>query len=188
MRAGIADLLILKSAALRLLRLSARRISRRLPETRDRLLATSLTATWRYDAGVAYGPAWQAVRNTLLESFASHESESVQHTLHAMGKAVLDAVPEVAEIHIVMPNRHHLPVDVTLLRPRESQRGVRRDRGAVRPDPGDDTALVGARMTSLAVRSERVVLARRHAAPPPLQIRDGIIVAIAPHARPSCRR
>jgi urate oxidase len=30
-----------------------------------------------------------------------------------MGQAVLDAVPEVAEIHLVMPNRHHLPVDLT---------------------------------------------------------------------------
>ena len=45
-------------------------------------------------------------------AFATHRSESVQHTLYAMGRAVLDAVPEVAEIHLVMPNRHHLPVDV----------------------------------------------------------------------------
>ena len=110
-RAGISDLLILKSAH------SAfsgypRDEYTTLPETRDRLFCTSLTATWRYDAGIAYGTAWRAVRTTLLESFATHKSESVQHTLHAMGQAVLDAVPEVADIHLVMPNRHHLPVDL----------------------------------------------------------------------------
>src|SRR5688572_6667412 len=111
-RAGIADLLILKSAQSAFSGFPRDEYTT-LPETRDRLLATSLTATWRYDVGIAYGPAWRAVRNTLLETFATHQSESVQHTLHGMGQAVLDAVPEVAEIHLVMPNRHHLPVDVT---------------------------------------------------------------------------
>lgn len=111
-RAGVADLLVLKSSG------SAFSGFRRdefttLPETRDRLLATSLTATWRYDAGTAYGPAWHAARRALLETFASHESESVQHTLHAMGRAVLDSMPDVCDIHLVMPNRHHLPVDLT---------------------------------------------------------------------------
>ena len=110
-RAGIVDLLILKSSQSAFSGFPRDEFTT-LPETRDRLLATSLTATWRYDAGIAYGPAWRAVRNTLLEAFATHRSESVQHTLHAMGQAALDAVPEVAEIHMVMPNRHHLPVDV----------------------------------------------------------------------------
>ena len=110
--AGIADLVIMKSSG------SAfsgfmRDAFTTLPETRDRLLASSLTATWRYDAGTAYAPAWHAVRRLLLETFANHESESVQHTLHAMGRAVLDAIADVADIHIVMPNRHHLPVDVS---------------------------------------------------------------------------
>lgn len=109
--AGIVDLLVLKTSQSAFAGFPRDEFTT-LPETRDRLLATSLTATWRYDAGIAYGPAWRAVRNTLLETFATHRSESVQHTLHAMGRAVLDAVPEVAEIHIVMPNRHHLPVDV----------------------------------------------------------------------------
>lgn len=111
-QAGITDLVILKSAG------SAfsgflRDEYTTLAETRDRLLATSLTATWRYDSGTAYGPAWHAVRRTLLETFANHVSESVQHTLYAMGRAVLDEIPDVADIHLVMPNRHHLPVDVS---------------------------------------------------------------------------
>jgi len=110
--AGIADLVIMKSA------LSAfsgfmRDEYTTLADTRDRLLATSLTATWRYDSGTPYGPAWHAVRRTLLETFANHDSESVQHTLYAMARAVLDNIAEVADIHLVMPNRHHLPVDLT---------------------------------------------------------------------------
>ena len=111
-RAGVLDMVILKSSQSAFSGFPRDEFTT-LPETRDRLLATSLTATWRYDTGIAYGPAWRAVRNTLLEAFATHHSESVQHTLHAMGQAVLDAVPEVAEIHLVMPNRHHLPVDVS---------------------------------------------------------------------------
>ena len=111
-RAGVAGLIILKSAQSAFSGFPRDEYTT-LPETRDRILATSLTATWRYDAGTAYGPAWQVVRRTLLEAFCDHDSESVQHTLHAMGRAVLDNVPDVADIHIVMPNRHHLPVDLT---------------------------------------------------------------------------
>jgi urate oxidase len=113
--AGIAELLILKSAD------SAfdhylRDEYTTLPETRDRLLATSMTATWRY-AGeeVDFGPTWHAVRRALLDTFAEHRSESVQHTLHAMGEAVLAAVEDVTRIRLVMPNKHHLPFDLSRL-------------------------------------------------------------------------
>ena len=84
-----------------------------LPETRDRLLATSLTATWTYgDPDIPFEPAWRAVRQQLLTCFAEHQSESVQHTLYAMGQAVLDEIAAVMSITLVMPNRHHLPVDL----------------------------------------------------------------------------
>jgi urate oxidase len=111
-RAGVTDLIIMKSAHSAFSGFPRDEFTT-LPETRDRLLATSLSATWRYDSGTAYGPAWYAIRRTLLEVFATHESESVQHTLHAMGRAALESVPDVADIHIVMPNRHHLPVDLS---------------------------------------------------------------------------
>ncbi len=78
------------------------------------MLATSLTATWNYRSGeVAHGPVWRKVRQVLLESFAAHDSASVQHTMYAMGNAVLAEVPDVAVIHLVMPNKHHLPVDLS---------------------------------------------------------------------------
>jgi urate oxidase len=52
------------------------------------------------------------VRQTLLETFAEHDSKSVQHTLYAMGQAVLGSVDGVTAIRLVMPNKHHLPFDL----------------------------------------------------------------------------
>ena len=57
-------------------------------------------------------PYLDRVRQSLLEAFAAHDSASVQHTMYAMGQAVLDRVADVAEIDLVMPNKHHLPVDL----------------------------------------------------------------------------
>jgi urate oxidase len=111
--AGLNDLVILKSS-----RSSFTGFIRdgytTLPETGDRILATSLTATWQYrEPDVDFGSTWRAVRQTLLEAFAEHDSKSVQHTLHAMGQAVLDNVDVVKAIRLVMPNKHHVPVDLS---------------------------------------------------------------------------
>jgi urate oxidase len=85
-----------------------------LRETRDRILATSLSARWTYlRPEVTFGPYWLGVRQALLDTFAVHESESVQHTLYVMADAVLSAYEEIAEITLTLPNRHHLPVDLT---------------------------------------------------------------------------
>ncbi|MFL6233103.1 MAG: factor-independent urate hydroxylase [Thermoanaerobaculia bacterium] len=82
-----------------------------LPETSDRLLATAVRATWRYSRpDVPFG-LWHQVRRVLLETFAEHDSRSVQHTLYAMGEAVVRTL-DVEEIHLTMPNRHHIPVDL----------------------------------------------------------------------------
>jgi urate oxidase len=111
--AGIADLVVMKTAHSAFAGFPRDEYTT-LPETRDRLLATALTASWRYFSGdLDYGPTWRAVRATLLDTFAEHHSESVQHTLFAMGQGVLDAVADVAEIHLLMPNKHHLPVDLS---------------------------------------------------------------------------
>lgn len=113
--AGVADLLILKSSHSAFSGFPRDEFTT-LPDTRDRLLATSLTSTWSYDdIDVPFGTVWHGVRSALLESFAVHDSESVQHTLHAMGRAVLGSVPAVSSIRLVMPNRHHLPVDLSSL-------------------------------------------------------------------------
>ena len=85
-----------------------------LRETRDRILATDVDAEWRY-AGTpeSFDLAWRTARDALTDTFADHASESVQHTLYAMAGEALRRCEDVAEIHIRMPNRHHLQVDLT---------------------------------------------------------------------------
>lgn len=84
-----------------------------LPETSDRILATSITARWSYRGGeIEFGVAWHEVRRTILEAFCDHYSPSVQFTLHHMGKAVLDGHPEVDRISFSLPNKHHLLYDL----------------------------------------------------------------------------
>ena len=110
---GVADLVILKSSHSAFAGFPRDEFTT-LPETQDRLLATSLSSHWTYrNEEVDFGPSWRAVRAALLEAFANHDSLSVQHTLHAMGQAVLDTVDAVQGITLVMPNRHHLPVDLS---------------------------------------------------------------------------
>jgi urate oxidase len=110
--AGVDDLMIMKTAHSAFDRFPRDEYTT-LPETRDRLFATSLSASWRYGTlDLDFGPAWRIVRQTLLAAFAEHHSESVQHTLHAMGQAVLESVQDVTAIRLTMPNKHHLPVDL----------------------------------------------------------------------------
>jgi urate oxidase len=84
-----------------------------LPETTDRILATSVTACWRYASASADFSARDRIRTALVETFAAHDSRSVQHTLYAMGEAALAACDEIVEITLSLPNRHHLVVDLT---------------------------------------------------------------------------
>jgi urate oxidase len=84
-----------------------------LKETHDRILATDVEAHWRYAGQVEdYTAAWNDVRTSLVEAFARHQSASVQHTLYAMGEAALARRGEISEIRLVLPNRHHLLVDL----------------------------------------------------------------------------
>ena len=85
-----------------------------LPEAEDRILATSVTATWRYSTVPTDTTAtWERARQTLVDHFFADWSASVQHQGWLMGQAVLEAVPEIAEIELHMPNQHHLPFDLT---------------------------------------------------------------------------
>ncbi len=84
-----------------------------LAETRDRVLATSITASWRYADGFRSFGRRVDVRAALLSAFAAHRSESVQQTLYAMGEAALAACDGVVDIQLALPNRHHLLVDLS---------------------------------------------------------------------------
>ena len=111
--AGVGDLIIMKTSKSAFAGFPRDQFTT-LPETHDRLLATALTATWTYnDSDVEFGALFKMIRAALLDAFARHDSLSVQHTLYAMGQCVLDTFDIVDSIALEMPNRHHLPVDLT---------------------------------------------------------------------------
>jgi len=111
-QAGIENLLVLKSGESAFDGFIKDRYTT-LPETRDRIFATAVKASWSYVRhDVDYGRCWEGVHRVLLETFAQHQSESVQHTLYAMAEAALDNFREVDAIRLSMPNRHHLPVNL----------------------------------------------------------------------------
>ena len=85
-----------------------------LPEADDRILATALTARWRYaDRGrIDWNAAYDEVRALLLATFATTYSRALQETLYAMGRAVLEAHDEIEEISFAAPNKHHFLVDL----------------------------------------------------------------------------
>jgi urate oxidase len=88
-----------------------------LVETDDRIMATSVTARWRY-AGLDVDTApWDflygSVKKVMLEQFATVHSLSLQQTMFAMGQAALELHPEIAEIRLSCPNKHHFLVDLT---------------------------------------------------------------------------
>jgi urate oxidase len=85
-----------------------------LEETHDRIMSTSLVARWRYvGTDVEWDKTWADVRRILVERFAVVHSLALQQTLWEMGSAVLAAHPEIAEIKLSAPNRHHFAVDLS---------------------------------------------------------------------------
>jgi urate oxidase len=111
--AGIGDMVVLKSGGSEFRGYIKDRFTT-LPETEDRILATAVLARWRYaTADVEWLQSFREVRELMLDTFASRHSLSLQQTLYAMGEAVLKARPEVAEIRLAMPNRHHFVVDLS---------------------------------------------------------------------------
>jgi len=85
-----------------------------LKEDRNRILSTSIRATWKYEGDeIEFSPVWHGVRQSLLDTFAEHESKSLQHTLYAMGESVLTNFDPIREIRLSLPNKHFNLVDLT---------------------------------------------------------------------------
>jgi len=104
-----------------------------LEETRDRMLATQVSAWWRYRGPVSPGPgspgsgspgsgpgspdvdwdaAFEVAREATLSAFSETYSYSLQQTLYAIGERIIEAVPGVCEVRLVLPNKHHYLVDL----------------------------------------------------------------------------
>ena len=85
-----------------------------LPETEDRILATSVTATWRYSTLPEDATkTWETARETLVERFFTDWSASAQHQGWLMAVGLLEAVPEIDRVDLHLPNQHHLPFDIS---------------------------------------------------------------------------
>ncbi len=111
--AGLTDLVVLKSAGSEFAGFPRDEYTT-LAEDHDRILATAVTARWRYTGtGLDWAASHAEVRRILLESFATKHSLALQQSLYYMGEQVLKARPEVAEIRMSMPNKHHFLVDLS---------------------------------------------------------------------------
>src|SRR5256885_7182915 len=110
---GVRDLVILKSTGSGFENYPKDEFTT-LPETADRILATSFSATWSY----AKNPSSYRDRNdkiiaAMLKVFADNYSPSAQTTLFEMGTAALEVCPEISRVELAMPNKHYLPIDLS---------------------------------------------------------------------------
>ena len=114
---GIKDLVVLKSTGSEFKGFLKDEYTT-LKETDDRILATSLVARWRYEddavvGGTDWNKSFEDIRQVMLETFATTYSRALQESLYAMGSAVLEAHPDVAEVKFSAPNKHHFLVDLS---------------------------------------------------------------------------
>ncbi|MEV0199463.1 factor-independent urate hydroxylase [Nonomuraea sp. NPDC050691] len=85
-----------------------------LPPATDRVLATAVHARWRHAGDTpSYGDSYARVRDRLVAAFAGTHSLSLQQTLYAMGERALAECPEICEVRLALPNRHHFAVDLS---------------------------------------------------------------------------
>jgi urate oxidase len=109
---GLRDLVVLNSAGSEFWGFAKDEYTT-LPETRDRILATEVSARWRHaSAEEDWEASYPEARRHLLEAFAGTYSLSLQQTLYAMGDRLLDGLPGVCEVRLSLPNKHHFAVDL----------------------------------------------------------------------------
>lgn len=110
--AGLEDLVVMKTTRSGFSGFPRDRYTT-LPETDDRLMATKITAIWRYGSpDLEFDSTFDEVRATLLEVFADHDSPSVQTSIWIMARAILERHDAVEEVRMVLPNLHHWLADL----------------------------------------------------------------------------
>jgi urate oxidase len=89
-----------------------------LPEAHDRILATQVSARWRFNwtDDARQAPDWETsyaeTRRHMLEAFAETYSLSLQQTLYEMGARIVEHRDEIDEVRFSLPNKHHFLVDL----------------------------------------------------------------------------
>jgi urate oxidase len=114
---GVKDLVVLKSTGSAFAGFPRDKYTT-LVETDDRVMATSVTGRWRFapeavEAGIDYNGLYEEVTAVLLSTFATVHSLALQQTLFEMGRAAIQARPEIAEVRFAMPNKHHFVYDLS---------------------------------------------------------------------------
>jgi urate oxidase len=109
---GVKDLVILKSAGSAFAGFHRDELTT-LPETQDRIMATSMAGKWSFaETPENYNQTNADVLDAMLACFAANDSPSVQKTMYDMGSAALNRCGEISEINLVMPNLHCLLIDL----------------------------------------------------------------------------
>jgi len=112
-RSGVDGLTILKTTKSAFTGYIKDKLTTLKPAT-DRIFGTCAKVKWDYASPAQnFADVRARIINALLKEFAVHNSLSVQHTLYDMGKAALDAAPEIERIELTMPNLHHLLADLS---------------------------------------------------------------------------
>ena len=110
---GISDLVILKSTGSGFENYPKCEFTT-LPETGDRILATSFSATWAFTKSPSsYRDRNDKIISAMMKVFANNYSPSAQTTLFQMGEAALAACPEISDVDLAMPNKHYLLVNLS---------------------------------------------------------------------------
>src|SRR4030095_16818251 len=90
-----------------------------LKEAHARTLSTVVNAGWRHidttpdPHRTDWESSFREASRHLLAAFADTHSYSLQQTLYSMGTRVLDRRPELCEVRLELPNKHHFVVDLT---------------------------------------------------------------------------
>ncbi|HEY1672197.1 MAG TPA: urate oxidase [Streptosporangiaceae bacterium] len=109
---GVADLIVLNTTGSQFWGFPRDEYTT-LADAYDRMLATTVSASWRFRTPDAdWGTAFTAAFTALTDAFTQTPSYSLQQTLYGMGSAVLAAVPELCEVRLALPNKHHFVVDL----------------------------------------------------------------------------
>jgi urate oxidase len=112
-QSGIRDLVILKSTGSGFENYPKDEFTT-LPETADRILATSFSATWGYTKNPpSYRDRNDKIISAMLKVFANNYSPSAQTTLLQMGEAALAVCLEISQVDLAMPNKHYLLVNLS---------------------------------------------------------------------------
>jgi urate oxidase len=109
---GVKDLVLLKSTGSEFAGFLTDEYTT-LTETHDRVMATSLVATWRFGSTPTdWDATYARVKTIVIREFATLQSLALQQTLWAIGSSILEQVPELVEVRLSAPNKHHFVVDL----------------------------------------------------------------------------